>query len=244
MERLQKMLARGGLGSRRYCETLIAERRVKVNGKITDQPGTQVDPILDQVMVDEVVIESERPVYFLLNKPTGFICTHRPRRDQKSALALVQAMDGQRLFCVGRLDEDSEGALILTNDGEFCNRMTHPRYGVSKTYRVMVRGRADAEILEKVRKGIFLAEGKTAPAQVQIAKRSRTASILRVTLREGRNRHLRRIFARVGLPVTEICRISIGPLMLGRMKPGSYRVLKPAEVAALIDDARPKKRSR
>jgi pseudouridine synthase len=233
------------LGSRRYCETLIAEQRVKVNGKVADQPGIRVDPIKDRISVDEAVIEAEPAVYFLLNKPRGFICSHRPRRDQKSAIALVRAKGGERLFCVGRLDEDSEGALILTNDGEFCNQITHPRYGISKTYRVTVRGRADGQMMEKVRKGIYLAEGKTAPAEVQITKRLREASLLRVTLREGRNRHLRRIFARVGLPVLDICRIAIGPLMLGRMKPGTYRELKPAEIALLRDETRhPRKRSR
>ncbi|MFH0945329.1 MAG: pseudouridine synthase [Planctomycetota bacterium] len=244
MERLQKVLARGGVGSRRFCETLIAAGRVKVNGKVADRPGIQVDPIHDQVSVDESVIEAEQPVYYLLNKPKGFICSNRPRRDEKAAVNLVRSTAGQRLFCVGRLDEDSEGALILTNDGEFCNLVTHPRYGVPKSYRVKVKGRADTELLDQIRKGIRLAEGRTAPANVQIAKKSRDSSLLKVSLREGRNRHLRRVFAKMGLPVTALCRIEIGSVALGRLKPGEYRTLKPAEVQALMEEARSKKRGR
>lgn len=237
-ERLQKVLARGGIGSRRFCETLIAERRVRVNGEVTEVPGVRVDPVSDEISVDGNVVESEKPVYYLLHKPKGFVCTNRPRREERSAVSLVQTPRGERLFCVGRLDEDSSGALILTNDGEFCNLVTHPRYGVVKTYRVRVAGKADGALLEQIRQGIRLAEGKTAPALVQIAKRTRTMSILRVSLREGKNRHLRRVFAKLGLKVQELSRIQIGNISLGRLKSGSYRPLLHSEVNLLREEAR------
>lgn len=238
-ERLQKVLARGGLGSRRYCETLIAERRVRVNGAVADEPGARVDPVADEVSVDGVTIAAEPPVYYLLNKPTGYVCSSRPLRDERSVLALVAARGGERLFSVGRLDEDSGGALILTNDGEFCNRLTHPRYGIPKSYRVVVRGRVEGKALDRLRKGVHLAEGRTAPARIHVVKRTRELSVLRVTLREGKNRHLRRVFAKLGFPVKEITRISIGPLRLGRLAEGEWRPLRGAEVSALLEDTDP-----
>jgi pseudouridine synthase len=237
MERLQKHLARAGLGSRRYCETLIAERRVKVNGKIVDQPGHQVDPTNDRVEVDGNLVETEAAVYLLLNKPKGYVCSSRPQGDSRSVLELVRGKGGERLFSVGRLDEESQGALILTNDGEFSNRITHPRYGVEKTYLVCVKGKPEGGMLEKIRQGVHLAEGRTAPAKVHVVKRSRTYSLVKVSIHEGKNRHLRRIFAKVALPVTEIIRLQIGTLALGNLKPGQYRELKRSEIAMLLGAA-------
>ncbi len=233
IERLQKVLARGGLGSRRSCEELIAAKRVKVNGVVASEPGVRVDPAADEVTVDGVLVEFERPVYVLLNKPKGFVCTNRPTRGERSAVDLVTDRGGPRLFCVGRLDEESNGALILSNDGEFCNLVTHPRYGVAKTYRVVVHGKVEGDVLGEVQHGIHLSEGKTSPARVQVVKRTRNLSILRMTLREGKNRHIRRVFARVGFPVKEITRIAIGPVQLGRLPSGSYRLLSAEEVRDL-----------
>lgn len=236
-ERLQKVLARGGLGSRRKCEELIAARRVRVNGEIASEPGIRVDPIHDEVTIDGVPVESERAVHYLLHKPKGFVCTNRPRPGEKAAVSLVRAPEGQRLFTVGRLDEDSSGALLVTNDGAWANLLSHPRYGVPKTYRVTVRGKAEGEMLRLIREGIHLAEGRTAPAKIQVAKRSREWSALRVTLHEGKNRHLRRVFARIGLPVKEILRVAVGSVRLGRLKPGESRPLLPAEIETLRADA-------
>jgi 23S rRNA pseudouridine2605 synthase len=237
-ERLQKHLARAGLGSRRYCETLIEQGRVSVNGTLVERVGFQVDPAADRIVVDGEPIEREAASYYLLHKPKGFVCSNRPQGNSRSVIDLVRGKKGERLFSVGRLDEQSHGALILTNDGEFSNRVIHPRYGVEKTYLVSVKGKPDPLMLDKIRRGIHLAEGKTAPATVHVVKRSRTHSLVKVTIHEGKNRHLRRIFARIGLPVTEILRIQIGSLALGRLKPGQYRTLSPGEVEALLDESR------
>ncbi len=239
-ERLQKVLARAGVGSRRRCEVLIAERRVRVNGAVVDRPGVKVDPAEDEISVDGSDIAIEKPHYVLLYKPKGFVCSSRPERGKPSVVSLVKLASGERLFCVGRLDEESHGLLLLTNDGEFGNHLTHPRYGVGKTYRVSVKGRADGPLLAKIQRGVWLAEGKTAPARVQVVKRLRELSILKITLSEGRNRHLRRVFARLGLPVIDILRVQIGPLALGRMRPGEWRELLPREVEQLrnASDAR------
>lgn len=239
-ERLQKHLARSGLGSRRYCETLIEQGRVRVNGKIIDRAGFQVDAEVDEIEVDGQEIAREEAVYYMLHKPKGFVCSSRPQGDSRTALALVESRHGERLFCVGRLDEESQGALLLTNDGEFSNRVTHPRYGVEKTYLVRVKGKPEGQILEKIRRGVHLAEGKTAPAKVHVIKRSRSYSLVKVSIHEGKNRHLRRIFARVGLPVTDIIRVQIGSVVLGNLKPGQYRALKPAEIESLMDDSQPR----
>lgn len=237
-ERLQKHLARAGLGSRRYCETLIEQGRVAVNGVLVDRVGFSVDPERDEIAVDGETIDREALVYYLLHKPKGFVCSSRPQGVSRSALELVKSKRGERLFSVGRLDEQSQGALILTNDGEFSNRIIHPRYGVEKTYLVVVKGKPELAMLDKIRHGIHLAEGKTAPAKVHVVKKSRTHSLVKVTLHEGKNRHLRRIFARIGLPVSEIIRLQIGSISLGSLKPGHYRELKPGEIEALLDESR------
>lgn len=237
-ERLQKYLARAGTGSRRGCETLIAEGRVKVNGVVVAKPGHQVDTVLDEVFLDDRPVVTERPVYLILHKPKGFVCSNRQQGDTPRVIDLVKARGGERLFCVGRLDEESQGAILLTNDGDFSNLITHPRYGVEKTYLVSVKGRAEPEHLAAAREGVYLAEGRTAPAHIHVIKRDRERSTLKVTLREGRNRHIRRVFAQIGLPVREITRVQIGSLLLGRLKPREYRELSPKEVRDLIEDAK------
>ncbi|MBI4878957.1 MAG: rRNA pseudouridine synthase [Planctomycetes bacterium] len=237
-ERLQKVLARAGLGSRRYCETLIAAGRVQVDGAPAAGPGARVDPGLEQVEVDGRPILLQQPVYYLLNKPRGCSCAGGARRGERSAAGLVRAEDGARLFSAGRLDQDAEGALILTNDGEFSNLVTHPRYALPKTYRVKVRGRAESGLLARVRARLSPGEKDGGATRVQVVKRSRLASLLHVTLCEGRSRRLRCALARLGLPVLEIARIRIGSITLDGMKPGAYRRLAAAEVEALREEAR------
>jgi 23S rRNA pseudouridine2605 synthase len=232
-ERLQKVLARAGVGSRRRCEQLIAEGHVNIDGVCVTQPGTKVDPARQQVVVDGEVIQLARPLYFALHKPPGYVCSSRAQDARPLAVSLVK-LDDARLFCVGRLDESSEGLILVTNDGELANHVSHPRYGVMKTYRVTIRGEADAAAMEKLQRGVWLAEGKTAPARVQVIHKSRVATTMLVTLKEGKNRHLRRTFARLGMPVQGILRVRIGGVQLGRLKRGQYRRLTSVEVAGLL----------
>ncbi len=233
-ERLQKVLAAAGLGSRRACEELILQGRVRVNGKRVDELPVLVDSAADEVRVDGRRIRLERKVYYLLNKPEGVLCTQRDPDGRTRAVDLLAGVH-QRVYPVGRLDASSQGLLLLTNDGELAAALTHPRYGVPKTYRARVKGKVTAEGLEKLRKGIWLSEGKTQPARVTVAYSSRNHSILEVTLREGRNRQVRRMLAKLGHPVRELTRIRIGPLSLRGLRVGRFRALRPAEVEQLKD---------
>ncbi len=237
-ERLLKILARAGLGSRRDCETLIAAGRVTVDGTPAAGPGARVDPGLEKVEVDGRAIVLQQPLYYLLNKPRGYACTGRVRRGERSAASLVRAEKGERLFSAGRLDEDATGALILTNDGEFSNLVTHPRHALPKTYRVKVSGRTESGLLARLRASLSRLEQNGAAACIQVVKRARLDSLLNVTLCQGRSLELRRALLRLGLPVLEITRIRIGSLALGSMKPGTYRRLAAAEVEALREEVR------
>ncbi|MFO0982279.1 MAG: pseudouridine synthase [Planctomycetota bacterium] len=232
-ERLQKILARCGLGSRRRCESLIVEGHVTVDGKLVTRVGTKVRPATQTIIVDGEELRFAPPAYYALYKPAGYVCSNRAQDERPLAVSIVRSRDDERLFCIGRLDDQSEGLILVTNDGEFCNLVNHPRYQVPKTYRVTLRGMPGADALEKVQRGVWLAEGKTSPAKVKIVRKSRAASILLVTLVEGKNRHLRRMFARVGLPVTGILRVRIGGINLGALKRGQYRRLSNDEVLGL-----------
>ena len=183
-ERLQKILARAGLGSRRACEEMIVDGRVSVNRKIADVLPVLVDAERDEIRVDGRPIKSEAKVYYLLNKPRGVVCTNRDPAGRRRAIDLVGQV-GERLFCVGRLDADSDGLLLLTNDGALTQQLTHPRYEVPKTYRAQVRGRIENDDVEQIRKGIWMAEGRTRKATVKLAYRSPQRSVLQITLREG-----------------------------------------------------------
>jgi 23S rRNA pseudouridine2605 synthase len=244
------VLARAGLGSRRRCEQLIAEGHVSVDGVCVTTVGTKVDPTKQQVVVDGEAVQLSRPLYFALHKPPGYVCSSRAQDERPLAVSLIKD-GGARLFCVGRLDESSEGLILVTNDGELANHVSHPRYGVLKTYRVTIRGEPDAAALEKLQRGVWLAEGKTAPARVQVIHKSRVSSSMLVTLKEGKNRHLRRTFARLGLPVQGIMRVRIGDVQLGRLKRGQYRRLTRPEIEGLLgqgptrhEHARPRVRRR
>jgi len=231
-ERLQKILASAGLGSRRECEELILQGRVRVNRKRVDQLPVLVDPGTDTIQVDGRAIRLERKVYYLLNKPKGVLCTQRDPAGRRRAVDLLADVP-ERVYPVGRLDADSQGMVLLTNDGELAAGLTHPRYGVPKTYRARVKGRMSGEVLEKLRQGIWLSEGKTQPARVSLTYRSRDHSVLDITLREGRNRQVRRMLAKLGHPVRELTRIRIGRLNLRGLGVGRYRPLRPAEVKEL-----------
>ena len=237
--RLHKLLAEAGVGSRRACETLIESGEVEVNGRTVDTLPAWADPERDEITVNgERVVVPNLHVYVLLNKPRGVVCTNNDPEGRRRAIDLVQHPSQIRLYPVGRLDADSGGLLLLTNDGDLANRLTHPRYGVHKTYEVMVKGNMDEETLDKLRRGFFLPErdrpGRRATlAHVERIRGSRDRTALRVELREGRNRQVRRMLLAVGHPVRQLRRVSLGPLVLKGLRPGQWRDLLPAEITAL-----------
>jgi pseudouridine synthase len=230
-ERLQKVLSAAGVASRRRCEELILDGVVRVNGKVADKLPVFVDPEKDVITVGGRRIGAIRKIYFLLNKPKGVICTNFDPQGRKKAIDLVRA-EG-RVFCVGRLDADTTGLIILTNDSELANRLTHPRYGLMKTYVVSVKGEIGRETVEKLKKGIWLSEGKTSRASVKILKRSHEESLIEVGIRQGLNRQVRRILAKMDLPVKSLKRTKIGKIDTGGLGVGKFRRLTRAEVAYL-----------
>jgi len=230
-ERLQKVMASAGVASRRQCEELILAGVVRVNGKVVDTLPTFVDLQSDAITVEGRRLRIPERVYFALHKPKGVICTNRDPQGRKRAIDLVQCPE--RVFCIGRLDADTTGLIILTNDAELTNQLTHPRYKVPKTYIATVKGRVDAKAVERLKKGIWLAEGKTGKAAVKVLKAGHQESSLEITISQGLNRQVRRMLARVGIPVKSLKRTSIGKLQLRGLGAGRYRLLTKAEVAAL-----------
>jgi len=230
-QRLQKVLAAAGIDSRRKCEELILSGEVRVNRKVIDELPAFVDPEKDVITVSGKKIRAAQKVYYLLNKPKGVICTNSDPRGRKKAIDLVRSRE--RIFCAGRLDADTTGLIILTNDNELTNRLTHPRYGIPKTYVVRIRGEISGEQVEKLKKGVWLAEGKTGRASVKILKRKRNESLIEITIRQGLNRQVRRMLAKVGLPVKSLTRTSIGKLTIRGLGVGKFRTLTISEVAYL-----------
>lgn len=231
-ERLQKVLAATGLASRRECEQIILDGRVSVNGRKVDSLPVLVDPEVDKIAVDGRPLRAERKVYFLLHKPKGVHCTNYDPDGRPRAVDLLGGVR-ERVFPVGRLDADTTGLLLMTNDGELAQQLTHPRHGIPKTYRAHVNGRVTAEQLEDLRKGVWLAEGKTRVSEATIIHAARDQSVVEVTLREGRNREVRRILAKIGHAVRRLIRIRIGPLSLRGLGPGEFRPLSSSEVNLL-----------
>ena len=231
-ERLQKVLARVGYGSRRRCEELIDEGRVSVNGQRA-RLGRRVDPATDAVAVDGVEI-GVRPdlVWYLLNKPAGTVTTATDTHGRPTVVELVPAEP--RVFPVGRLDLETEGLLLLTNDGTLAHRLTHPSHGVEKEYVVEVEGAVTRGELRRLREGVELDDGTTAPARVS----QPTPGLLRLVIHEGRNRQVRRMCEAVGHPVRRLVRSRIGPIVVGSLAPGHWRMLEPAEVRALDEASR------
>ncbi len=244
MERLQKVLAHAGVASRRKCEELILQGRVRVNGQVATQLGTQVDPAQDTIEVDGQAITLEDKVYVLLHKPRGYLSDTLDFRGRSSALSLVP--DGERLYPAGRLDARSEGLLLLTNDGELAHRLTHPRYEHEKEYIALVEGKPTQATLRKMLEGVER-DGEILRADaVERLKRlgpearihgwgqaPRGMAWLRVILHEGKKRHIRRMCAALGHPVRQLIRIRIGPLELGDLPVGEWRYLKEREVKRL-----------
>ncbi|HNU72512.1 MAG TPA: pseudouridine synthase [Thermodesulfobacteriota bacterium] len=230
VERLHKIIAEAGVTSRRKAELLIREGRVKVNGRVVSEVGTSVDPEQCSVTVDGRQLRLPRnKTTILLYKPTGYITSVVDPLGRPTVLDLVKGVEA-RLFPVGRLDYDAEGLLLLTNDGEFANVLLHPRYQVARTYLVKVKGQPSAESIQRLRSGIPLPDGKTMPARVSFVEATRNNSWIRITVSEGRNRLIKRMFEAVGHRVLKLKRIQFGPFTVGSLKPGEYRILAPDEV--------------
>lgn len=232
-DRVQKILSRAGFGSRRGCEAFIEEGRVSVNGKKITL-GAKADPAVDEIRLDGIPIgKPEKKVYIALNKPKNMLSLDAPDDDRPTIFDIVK--DERHLYPVGRLDFDSEGLVLITNDGKLANRLTHPRYEHDKEYEVRVTRKPDAEQLAIWRRGVVLEDGYwTLPAEVEVINYTKNGAWLKVILREGKNRQIRRTGSRIGLPVRQIRRVRIGPLELGKLQPGNFRYLKPDEIESLL----------
>jgi len=230
--RLQRFLASTGLGSRRRCEEYIVEGRVSIDGQVVRDLGTRVDPRQQHVAVDGEPVRREPLRYFLLNKPRGYLCTNSDPSGRPRAIDLVPC-GKLRLFTVGRLDEGSEGLILVTNDGELAHRLAHPRFQVCRTYAVQVAGRPTPETIASLKEGYFFHEGRFRLLWIRRVGSRGNSAFLEVGLDHGQNREIRRLFARVGHKVMRLKRVAFGPLSLGRLSEGRFRPLTPAELKSL-----------
>jgi 23S rRNA pseudouridine2605 synthase len=242
MERLNKLLAHAGVGSRRQCDALIRAGRVAVDGRPVHDLGTKLDPEAHQLTVDGNPVCLERSVYWLVNKPRGVVCTNHDPAGRTRAIDLVPHVE-QRVYTVGRLDEMSEGLLLLTNDGDLAHRLMHPRFGVEKTYLVQVQGQPSKGDLDQLLRGVWLAEGKVRAHRVKRVKRQGESTWLRIVLAEGKNREIRRMLARLGHKVLTLKREAIGPVHLDRLPKGKARRLSGPELETLRQSVRPRRTS-
>ncbi len=234
-QRLNKVLAAAGLGSRREVEELIVQGRVEVDQEVVTNLATKVDPARVKIKVDGQSIRLKRPVYYALNKPKGVLSTNFDPSGRARVVDFVPS--NERVFSVGRLDQHSEGLILLTNDGTLAQRLAHPRYGVQKTYFVTVAGEITATDLAKLKKGVYLAEGIARIDGARIRSKKKTSTDLEIVLSEGKNREIRRLLAREGHKVLVLRRIAIGPLRLGDLPVGAARPLTKKEIAALYEAA-------
>lgn len=234
MDRLQKILSRAGVASRRAAEKLMLDGRVSVNGATVRELGTKADPERDDIRVDGRRIRTaERHRYVLLNKPPGYVSTRSDPQKRPTVLDLVGVRE--YVYPVGRLDFDSEGLVILTNDGELAARLTHPRHAVARVYEVEVAGVPDQHDVQRLARGVVIDGRRTGPADVEMlgADRDTRRATLRLTIREGRNRQVRKMFDAIGHPVDHLKRVAIGPIRDKRLKPGQWRELTSEEIAQL-----------
>jgi len=238
LERLHKVLAHAGFGSRRRCEELIAAGAVQVDGKTVTEMGVKVDPGRQKIKCADRYVRMPAKVVYLLNKPRGVVSTTNDTEGRRTVVDCLRGVR-DRVYPAGRLDAESQGMIVLTNDGDLTEKLTHPRYGIPKTYHVVIRGELPDAVVEKARHGVWLSEGKTSPARVHVAKRNREVTVLEVTLREGMNREVRRIFARYGFKVKHLKRVRIGSLGLGDLSEGQHRRLGPDDLKRLLDAGKP-----
>ncbi|MBC8522386.1 rRNA pseudouridine synthase [PVC group bacterium] len=252
-QRLQRVMVDGGIASRRNCEKLIKAGEVRVNGIVVDFLPAWVDPSTDRISVQDRKLKfNTDPVYIMYYKPRGVVCTASDPEGRRCVGDIVQHHTGARIFPIGRLDIESQGLLLLTNDRKLTNELTHPKHEVTKVYEVTVKGTVEQETLVKLRKGVFISDVHTRHDDKQRAKRAKVDSIelikvdrgrsqLRIELSEGRNRQVRRMLAFVGHPVKRLRRIEIGPIVLKGLRPGQWRDLLPHEVSAIKKAARHQK---
>jgi pseudouridine synthase len=233
MERLQKVMAHAGIASRRKSEEIIAAGRVKVNGEIVTEMGTKVNPQKDTIEVDGKIISKEKKVYYKLYKPTGYVTTVDDPQGRDTVLDLVDDTK-QRIYPVGRLDMDSSGLLILTNDGDLTYKITHPSNELDKEYEVVVNGKLDSNNLNNFRQGIKLEEGKTSPARIYKINEDRKNTTYKVIIHEGMNRQVRRMFEVLGFNVVSLKRVRIGNITLGRLRPAEYKQISNEHLKDLL----------
>lgn len=237
-ERLQKILSQAGVASRREAERMITDGRVAVNGASVTELGAKADPSRDIVTVDgKPVTVHEKRVYILLNKPVGYVTTLKDPEGRPIVTDLLKGL-GVRVFPVGRLDYNTEGLLLLTNDGAWANRLAHPRHEVDKEYLVRVKGTVSREQISRLEQGVELEDGKTAPARVSVNRQSDNNTWISITIHEGRYRQVRRMCEAVSLSVVRLRRVRYGALALGELKIGEYRHLTPGEVATLAGESK------
>lgn len=235
LDRLNKYLAHAGVGSRRQCDDLIRAGRITLDGIVVETLATKVAPG-QTVAIDGKPIGQQEVVYWLVNKPKGYICTNHDPSGRPRAIDLVDHVP-QRVYTVGRLDEESEGLLLLTNDGDLAHKLTHPSYGVEKTYEVQVAGQPTQEDLDKLVEGVWLSDGKARASHVKVIKSQGDSMWVKVILSEGKNREIRRMLAKIGHKVLDLKRVAIGPIWLDRLPKGKSRRLKPHEIEQLKEGA-------
>ena len=230
-ERLQKILAAAGIDSRRACEQIILDGRVQVNGVTVAELGACANPKRDQITVDLIPIEREAPVYILMNKPKGYVTTVKDDQGRPTVMALIKGVPG-RLYPVGRLDFNSEGLLLMTNDGALAQVLMGPEHEIPKVYLVKVHRTPRPELLKEFQEGFLLSGRRLKPCHIEVAEKGDNPW-LKVTLTEGKNQQIRRMFAAVGHPVSKLRRVQFGPLADPALKPGAWRYLSPQEIAAV-----------
>ncbi len=231
--RLQKYLAESGVASRRASEQIILEGRVAINGQIVRLLGTKVRSGQDKVTVDGQMVRPRKKLYIALHKPKGFLCTHSDPEGRRTIGDLLPK-EWENLRSVGRLDNDSDGLLFLTNDGDFSLKLTHPRYGIRKKYVVSVLGRVEPTLLSRFMAGIEDAGEVLKVAKARILSANNTRSVVGLELAEGKNREIRRLFATANLPIERLQRVSIGPIKLGELPVGKWRILTETEIKSLL----------
>lgn len=231
--RLQKFLADAGVASRRASEQIILAGRVAVNGVAVRELGAKVDPVQDEVSLDGTRLRAKRKLYVALNKPPRYLCSRQDSLNRRLVGELLPR-EWSNLYSVGRLDYESEGLIFLTNDGDFCLQLTHPRYGVHKTYRVVVAGRADSETVGRLVRGVEQHGERLKAEKARLLSANNSRSVLEIVMAEGRNREVRRLLESQGHVVERLQRLRIGPITLGDLPTGKWRVLQEAEIGALL----------